>query len=99
MGGMIAGLAFTIIVTRQLEPEEFGVWAVIGSMTSYSITAEPIISYWTTRQVARGKPVGKTSMASTSLFAGGSIPVYVLSVYLFSNIESAFFDSMLLGRS
>lgn len=97
MGGMIAGLAFTIIVTRQLEPEEFGVWAVIGSMTTYSITAEPIISYWTTRQVARGKPVGKTSMASTSLFAGGSIPVYVLSVYLFSSIESSFFDSMLLG--
>ena len=97
MGGMIAGLAFIIIVTRQLEPEEFGVWAIIGSMTAYSITAEPVISYWTTRQVARGNPVGKTAMSSTSLFAGGSIPVYVLSVYLFSSIESAFFDSMLLG--
>ena len=97
MGGMLAGLAFTIIVTRQLEPEEFGAWAIIGSMVSYSVAAEPIVSYWTTRQVARGRPVGKTSMVSTSFFAGGSIPVYVLSVYLFSNIESAFLDSMLLG--
>ena len=97
MGGMIAGLAFTIIVTRQLEPEEFGAWAIIGSMVSYSVAAGPIVSYWTTRQVARGRPVGKTSMVSTSFFAGGSIPVYVLSVYLFSNIESAFLDSMLLG--
>ena len=97
VGGMIAGLAFIIIVTRQLEPEEFGIWIVISSMTSYSITAEPIISYWTTRQIARGKPVGKTAMSSTSLFAGGSIPVYVLSVYLFSSIEPTFFDSMLLG--
>ena len=97
MGGMLAGLAFTIIVTRQLEPEEFGVWAVIGSMASYSVTAETVISYWTTRQVARGRPVGKTSMASSSIFASGSIPVYVLSVYLFSNIESTFLDSMLLG--
>ena len=97
MGGIIAGIAFTIIVTRQLEPEEFGVWAVIGSMTTYSIVARSIISYWTTRQVARGMPVGKTSMESTSLFAGGSIPIYVLSVYLFTSIESAFFDSMLLG--
>ena len=34
---------------------------------------------------------------STSFFAGGSILVYVLSVYLLSNIESAFLDSMLLG--
>ena len=29
MGGMLAGLAFIIIVTRQLEPEEFGAWAII----------------------------------------------------------------------
>lgn len=97
IGGMVAGLAFTIIVTRQLSPEEFGVWAVIGSMTSYSLTAEPVISYWTTRQIARGKPVGKTSMVSTSMFAGGSIPVYLMSIYLFTGIEAAFFDSMLLG--
>ena len=66
-------------------------------MASYSVATGPIISYWTTRQVARGRPVGKTSMVSTSFFAGGSIPVYVLSVYLFSTIESAFLDSMLLG--
>ena len=97
MGSMLAGLIFIIIVTRQLEPEEFGAWAVIGSMTTYSLTTSPIISYWTTRQVARGKQVGRTSMVSTSFFAGGSIPVYVLSVYLFSNIESAFLDSMFLG--
>ena len=97
MGGILAGLAFTIVVTRQLTPEEFGVWAVIGSMASYSATAEPIISYWTTRQVARRKPVGKTSMASTSLFAGGSVPIFVASVYLFGNIDATFLDSMLLG--
>ena len=97
MGGMVAGLAFTIIVTRQLSPEEFGVWAVIGSMTSYSTAAELVISYWTTRQVARGKPVGKTSMVSTSMFAGGSIPIYLMSIYLFTSIEPAFFDAMLLG--
>ena len=97
MGGMVAGLAFTIIVTRQLSPEEFGVWAVMGSMTTYSTTAGPIIYYWTTRQVARGQPVGKTSVASTSMFAAGSIPVYLISIYFFTSIEPAFFDSMLLG--
>ena len=97
MGGMLAGLAFIIIVTRQLEPEEFGVWAVIGSMVSYSATSQSAISYWTTRQVARDKPVGSTSMASTSLFACGSVPIYLVSVYLFVDIEQAFLDSMLLG--
>lgn len=98
MGGMIAGLAFTIIVTRQLSPEEFGVWAIIGSMLSYSVISESIISYWTTRQVARGKPVAKTSVISSSFFAGGSIPIYLLSIYLFTtNVQPTFFDSLLLG--
>ena len=97
MGGMIAGIVFIIIVTRQLEPEEFGVWAIIGSMTTYSVVTKSVTSYWTTRQIARGIPVGKTAMESTSFFVGGSISIYILSVYLFTNIESAFFDSMLLG--
>ena len=97
IGGILTGLAFTIIVTRQLTPEEFGTWAIIGSMVAYSATAEPIIDYWTTRQIARGKPVGKTSMVSTSLFAGGSIPIYMVSVYLFANIEAVSIDSMILG--
>ena len=97
MSGILAGLAFTIIVTRQLTPEEFGIWAILGSMVSYSATTEPIISYWTTRQIARGKPVGRTSMTSTSLFAGGSIPIYIVSVYLFANIEALYIDSMILG--
>ena len=97
MGGILAGLIFTVIVTRQLEPEEFGVWAVIGSMTSYSIVSGPIVFYWTTRQTARGKPVGKTSLVSSSLFAGGSVPIYVVSVYLLANIEPVFLDSMILG--
>lgn len=97
MGGIFAGLAFTIIVTRQLEPEEFGAWTVLGSMMSYAVITESIISYWTTRQVARGKPVGSTSMVSSGIFAGGSIPIYIVSVYLFANIRPEFFDSMMLA--
>lgn len=97
MGGVLAGIAFVIIITRQMEPAEFGTWAVIGSMVSYSVTASPIINYWTRRQVARRMPVGRTSVASSSLLACGSIPVYVISIYLFSNVNSAFLDSMLLG--
>lgn len=97
IAGIFAGLAFTIVVTRQLEPEEFGTWAVIGSMVSYSVITEPIVSYWTTRQTARNRPVGSTSVVSTSIFAGGSVPVYIVSAYLFTNIESVVFNSIILG--
>lgn len=97
IGGILAGLAFTIVVTRQLTPEEFGIWTIIGSMITYSAMTEPIVSYWTTRQVAREQPVGRTSMVSTSLLAGGSIPIYIASVYLFANVETLSIDSMMLG--
>ena len=97
MGGILSGTIFTIIVTRQLDVEEFGIWAIIGGMIGYSIATEPIISYWTTRQIARGEPVGRTSLVSSSLFAGFSIPIYVVSVYLFLGIEPEFFNSMILA--
>jgi len=29
------GLVFTLIITRRLAPEEFGTWALIGTMISY----------------------------------------------------------------
>ena len=97
MGSILSGTIFTIIVTRQLDVEEFGIWAIIGGMIGYSIATEPIISYWTTRQIARDEPVGKTSLVSSSFFAGFSIPIYVVSVYLFSGIEPEFFNSMILA--
>ncbi len=97
MSGILFGLAFTIIVTRQLEPQEFGIWAIIGRMLGYSIITEVIISYWSVRQIARNEPIGKTSIISSSLFSVGSIPIYVICVYLFSDVNDAFFSSMLLA--
>ena len=97
MGGILSGFAFTLIVTRQLEPQEFGIWTVIAGMIGYSIVTEPVITYWTTRQVARDEPVAKTSLVSGMFFAGGSIPVYVISIYLFTDVEPGFFGSMLFA--
>ena len=59
---IITGLVFTLIVTRTLSPEEFGTWALIGSLIIYAIIINPIISYWTTRETARGIESGKTSI-------------------------------------
>jgi len=77
LSSVITGIIFTLIVTRRLSPEDFGIWSIIGSMISYFIVIEPIISYWSTRQIARGEDVGKTSLISGTFFAFGSIPIYL----------------------
>lgn len=97
LGSVITGTVFTLIVTRRLSPEEFGVWSIIGSMISYFLIAEPVISFWTTRQIARGEKVGKTSLSSSTIFSLGAIPLYVSLSYYVSQISHSHYNSMLLA--
>lgn len=94
---VITGIIFTLLVTRRLQPEEFAVWSIIGSMVSYFLIVEPIISYWSTRQIARGESVGKTSLYGSMFFAVGSIPIYILLTIFVSNLAPKFTISLILG--
>ena len=72
----VTGIVFVIIVTRRLEPDEFGLWTLIGSMIGYIVIAQPIISYWCTRQTARGEQVGKTGIFTGGLFSIAGFVIY-----------------------
>ena len=84
--GVITGILFVIIVTRQLSPEEFGLWTLIGSLVSYVVIVEPIVSYWTTRQIARGETVGKTSVFTSGLFSIGGFFAYLIIAIFVSDL-------------
>lgn len=94
---VFTGLVFVLIITRRLSPEEFGTWALIGTIIGYLMISERIISYWTVRQIARGEQVGKTSIFSSAIFSIGVIPVYLSIVFLISEQSNANLDSLLLG--
>ena len=55
---VVTGLVFTLIVTRQLSQDEFGTWGLIGGLISYALIIGPIVSYWSTREIARGENSG-----------------------------------------
>ena len=97
MVSIVTGTIFVVMVTRQLEPEEFGVWTIIGTMIHYVVATSPIISYWTVRQVARGEPVGRTAFVSGGLFAAGSVPAYILMMTAYSGIAPEYHSSMILS--
>ena len=77
---VFTGLGFTLIITRELSPEEFGTWSLIGGLTGYVLILEPIISYWTTREIARGRESGRTALLSSNLFSGISSIAYIIII-------------------
>ena len=84
LSSLLTGTIFTLIVTRSLTPEEFGTWGLIGGLLSYVLIAEPIISYWTTREVAREEKSGKTAIVTSSMFSVIAIFAYIVIVYFVS---------------
>nr|NIQ15212.1 hypothetical protein [Candidatus Dadabacteria bacterium] len=66
---VVTGLFFTVIITRELSQDEFGTWALIGTLTSYVLFMRPTIAYWCTREIARGEESGKTALSSMGMFA------------------------------
>ncbi len=98
---VVTGLIFTIIVTRRLTPEEFGTWNLIGGLITYVLIVEPAISYWATREIARGVESGKTVALSSATFSAIGLLVYITIAYFVAphsgaKTEILFFASILI---
>lgn len=86
----VTGLIFVIIITRVLTLEEFGTFNLISGLVTYVYVFRPMISYWTTREIARGIETGRTALMSTSMLATVAIFIYFLIAYMFgenSNVD------------
>ena len=94
---IVTGTIFTLIVTRQLTQDEFGTWGLIGSLVGYVLVTEPIISYWSTREIARGKKSGKTGIISTGFFSVFGLTIFVILAYFVSLESDASFEILLFG--
>jgi O-antigen/teichoic acid export membrane protein len=95
--GIVTGLIFILIITRNLSPEEFGTWSLIGSIIGYVMISESIINFWTTREIARGKNIGKTSLLSNIGISFGLIPIYLVISSVLTNETNALTSSMYFG--
>lgn len=82
---VLAGLIFTLIVTRSLNVNEYGTWGLISGIFYYIVIIEPVVSYWVTREIARGIESGKTAVLSSSIFSIGGIFAYITISYFIGN--------------
>lgn len=78
---VVVGLFFTLIVTRTLDPKEYGTWGLIGGLVAYASILEPMISVWTARESARGIGSEKTAIFSSILFSGAGVIIYIIVAF------------------
>lgn len=94
---IFTGLIFTLIIARQLTPEEFGTWGLLGSLLAYVLIIHPIVSYWSTREIARGVESGKTAFLSSGAFSIIGILIFFVIAYFFGIKTGVDFYILLLA--
>jgi len=86
---IFTGLAFMLIVTRSLNPQEFGTWTLINGLIFYVTLIQPITSYWIIREVARGEKSARTGIISSGIFSSIGITLFILISFFVSEQTDA----------
>lgn len=90
------GLLFTVMVARWLAPASFGTWEVIVTLVTFSSYPVGVVAYWATRDVARGKMVGRTALAAGALLSAAGLLLYFGFTYVtYSRIASSILPFLL----
>jgi len=72
------GIAFVLMITRNVSEEQFGIWGNINDVLSYFILLATVLPFWTTRFVGRKR----TGSAKTGLVGNIFISIASTSIYL-----------------
>ena len=70
------GLLFNVMAARSLDTSGFGTWEVIVTVVTFSSYPVGMVAYWATRDVARGKLVGRTALATSAILSSLGIVIY-----------------------
>ena len=82
---LITGLVFTLLLTRNMSTDQFNIWTNIFDYTGYFLLFNPVLPFWATRFVARGKEGAvKTSVSAQLTIALASTIIYFPVIVLIS---------------
>ena len=91
------GLLFIVIVARWLTPGGFGTSEVIVTLVTFSAYPVGTVAYWATRDVARGKMVGRTAFIAGALLSGLGLVLYFAFTFVTYSAISSSILPFLLG--
>jgi len=89
IASIFTGLLFLMMVTGWLRPERFGLWEVITDLVTFASYPAGLLGFWASRDVARGKMVGRTLFVFNLLFSSLGFGIYGLfSLPFYSQFSS-----------
>jgi len=78
MLSIATGMIFTLLITRNTTPEQYGIWSNIFDSMAYFMLLATALPFWTTRFVARGREGAiKTGFAANLIIALISVALYI----------------------
>lgn len=82
---LITGLIFTLLLTRDMNPKQFGIWTNIFDYTAYFVLFSSLLPFWATRFAARGKEgTVKTGVLAQLVIAVTGVVIYFPVIFLVS---------------
>jgi len=93
---IVTGLAFVVMVARWLNPSQFGLWEFIIDLVAFAAYPVGILTFWVTRDVARGRLVGKSAIFAAMAMSVGGVAIYlVFGVLTYSRVSNSFLPFLL----
>ncbi len=82
---IVTGLAFTLLLTRSMSTDQYGIWTNIFDYTGYFLLFSGLVPFWATRFVAREqKGTIKTSTLANLSLGLISVVIYFPAIALIS---------------
>lgn len=75
---VFTGALFLVMITRSLSTSQFGLWEVIADVVVFASYPAGLLTYWATREVARGKIVGKTTLVLNLLASLIGVGIFII---------------------
>jgi hypothetical protein len=79
---VFTGLAFLLMMTRTLSTSQFGLWEVVLDLVTFASYPAGLLVYWATRDIARGRMLGKTALGMNLALSAAGIVLYVAFAFL-----------------
>ena len=94
---VVSAFVFITMITRSLSVEEFGQYNLVLSIITYVVISHWIISYWTTREIARGTSSGRTAVLSSGLFSSVGTIIFIIIGMSVSEISNLNLHTIILA--
>jgi len=98
IASIFTGLIFLVMMTRTLSAQQFGLYEVITDIVAFAAYPAGLAAFWATRDIARGKMLGKTALVLNVALSALGVAIYLgLSYFSSSRIPSANLATLLFA--